>query len=96
MPDAQAPTRPEHPQVRKLKYQLKTAHKTMGAQGQTIHSLRAELSEVRELNSKLDRAELRRLQRRERELMATVETLREENQKLAIRYNDAASGLQRT
>jgi len=50
-------------QERRLKYQLKRANVTMGQQGQTIHTLRAELAEVRALNSKIERGELRRLER---------------------------------
>ena len=49
-------------EVRRLKYLLKQAHKTIGKQGDTIHHLRCELAEVRTLNSKIDRGELRRLE----------------------------------
>lgn len=48
--------------VRKLRWQLKQAHATLGKQGDTIHQLRSELAEVRSLNSKLERGELRRLE----------------------------------
>jgi hypothetical protein len=50
-------------EVRELRFKVKQLARQSGKQGQTIHQLRAELAEVRELNSKLDRGELRRLQR---------------------------------
>jgi uncharacterized protein YaaN involved in tellurite resistance len=49
--------------VRKLKHDLKVANKIMGKQGETIHRLRAELAEVRALHSKIERGDLRRLER---------------------------------
>jgi hypothetical protein len=42
---------------------VKQLSKCCGRQGETIHRLRAELAEVRELNSKIDRGRLRRLER---------------------------------
>lgn len=53
----------EKHQSRVLKYRLKQANKTMGKQGQTIANLRGELARVREEHSKIDRGELRRLER---------------------------------
>ncbi len=49
--------------LRELKFRLKQANRALGSTGERIHRLRAELAEVRELNSKIDRGELRRLQR---------------------------------
>lgn len=83
----------EKHQSRVLKYRLKQANKTMGKQGQTIANLRGELARVREENSKIDRGELRRLERVEADTvvlfrqtadMATrateeIKRLREEN-----------------
>lgn len=48
---------------RVLKFRLKQANKTMGRQGQTIANLRGELARLREEHSKIDRGELRRLER---------------------------------
>jgi hypothetical protein len=49
--------------IRELRYRLKQAHKSIGKQGETIHLLRAELAEVRSLNSRIDRGDLRSLDR---------------------------------
>jgi len=79
--------------TRELRYRLKQANKTMGKQGQTIANLRGELARIREENSKIDRGELRRLERVEADTvvlfrqtadMATrateeIKRLREEN-----------------
>jgi hypothetical protein len=54
------------------KGKLKTANKIMGRQGETIHVLRAELAQVREENSQLERGELRRLQRRNQVLQDEI------------------------
>lgn len=48
---------------RELRWKNSQLRKTCGKQGQTIHRLRAELAEVRELNSKIERGDLRRLER---------------------------------
>lgn len=50
-------------EVRELKFRLKQQRQQNGRQGQTIHRLRAELAEVRALNSKIERGELRHLER---------------------------------
>lgn len=50
-------------EVRELRRRLRIANKTMGRQGQTIANLRGELARIREENSKIERGELRRLQR---------------------------------
>lgn len=49
-------------EIRELKYKLRLLAKQNGKQGESIHRLRAELAEVRELNSKIDRGDLRRLE----------------------------------
>jgi len=50
-------------EIRELRWQNRQLRKMCGKQGQTIYLLRAELAEVRELNSKLERGELRRQER---------------------------------
>jgi hypothetical protein len=50
-------------EVRELRFKVKQLARQNGKQGQTIHQLRADLAEVRELGSKIERGELRRLQR---------------------------------
>lgn len=50
-------------EVRELRFKVKQLSKQNGSQGRTIHQLRADLAEVRELGSKIERGELRRLQR---------------------------------
>jgi hypothetical protein len=50
-------------ELRELKFRLKQANKVVGVTGERIHLLRAELAEVRLLNSKIDRGDLRRLER---------------------------------
>jgi len=63
--------------TRDLKFRLKQAHKTIGKQGETIHRLRADLAEIRTLNSKIERGELRRLERLRIEDQETFHELRE-------------------
>jgi hypothetical protein len=48
---------------RELRYRNAQLRRTCGKQGTTIHLLRAELAEVRELNGKVERGDLRRLER---------------------------------
>lgn len=50
-------------ELREAQYRLKQAHKTMGRQGRAIANLRAELARAREETSKVERGELRRLER---------------------------------
>jgi predicted RNase H-like nuclease (RuvC/YqgF family) len=50
-------------EIRELRFKIKQLSRQNGQQGDTIHRLRAELAEVRELNSKIERGELRRLER---------------------------------
>jgi predicted RNase H-like nuclease (RuvC/YqgF family) len=73
-------------EVRLLRWRLKQVNKTVGTQGETIHRLRSELAEVRELNSKLERGELRRLERVTQEQAETIDTL---EQKLAAADDEA-------
>lgn len=49
--------------IREKEYRVKQAHKHIGKQGDTIHLLRAELAEVRELHSRIERGELRYMDR---------------------------------
>lgn len=65
-------------EVRDLKRRLKIANKTMGRQGQTIAGLRGELARTREENSKIDRGELRRLQRFETTALELIDKLENE------------------
>lgn len=65
-------------EVRDLKRRLKIANKTMGRQGQTIAGLRGELARIREENSKIDRGELRRLQRFETTALELIDKLENE------------------
>lgn len=62
-------------QVRELKYRLKNTNKTVGKQGETIYRLRSELAEVRATHSKIDRGDLRRLERVNQELVDYIVTL---------------------
>lgn len=50
-------------EVRELRWRIKQLNKQVGSQGDTIHRLRGELAEVRQLNSKIERGEIRYLQR---------------------------------
>jgi len=61
---------------RELRWQNRQLRKTCGRQGQTIHMLRAELAEVRALNSKLERGELRRQERVIEEQAETIARLK--------------------
>ena len=62
---------------RELKFKNKQLRKTAGQQGQTIYRLRAELAEVRATHSKLDRGELRRLERVAQERLDEINVLQE-------------------
>ena len=50
-------------EMRELKRRLKIANKIMGKMGRTIRDLRGELALTREEHSKIDRGNLRRLER---------------------------------
>lgn len=69
-------------EVRKLKRQIQQQNKTVGTQGDTIYRLRAELAEVRSLNSKIERGDLRRLERDAIKNAEIVEELREQIKRL--------------
>jgi hypothetical protein len=74
--------------IRVLKRNLRIANKTMGKQGETIHSLRADLAEVRELHSKIERGELRRLERVEPELRKLIGELAKDREALRDRIKE--------
>lgn len=63
-------------EIRRLRYLLRQSNRNAGRMGDTIHRLRAELAEVRMLNSKLERGELRMLERRAAVQAQEIETLR--------------------
>jgi septal ring factor EnvC (AmiA/AmiB activator) len=69
-------------ELRLARFKLKQANKTIGRQGQTIHALRAELAETRELHSKIERGEIRSLERSVTNLVAQLDRVCKENQKL--------------
>jgi hypothetical protein len=69
-------------EVRELRFKLKQANAVMGRQGDTIHRLRGELAETRELNSKAERGDIRRLERENENLLAQVTQTAAENAKL--------------
>jgi len=50
-------------EVRELRFRIKMLGRQNGQQGDTIHRLRAELAEVRELNSKVERGLVKSLER---------------------------------
>lgn len=64
--------------VRRLRYQLRKANKAIGRQGATIHLLRAEIAEVRQLNSRAERGELRAADRAVQRLETLLASAREE------------------
>lgn len=66
-------------ELREIKFRLKQANKALGQTGGRIHQLRAELAEVRALNSKVDRGELRRLQNAEVQWRAQFDRMTEES-----------------
>lgn len=74
-------------EIRELRFKLRTLAKQNGRQGETIHRLRCELAEVREIMGRVDRGEVRDLDRqviRQAELIAEqaeqIERLREKLQ----------------
>lgn len=76
---------------RRLRHLLKQAHRSVGKQGQTIHTLRAEIAEVRQLNSRAERGDIRRLDRDVSRLNVLLASAREEiaalNEKLSEQGN---------
>jgi septal ring factor EnvC (AmiA/AmiB activator) len=97
--------------ARHAKYQnnLDQAKATIAKQGRTIHQLRSELAEIREQHSKIERYQLKQLERENQNLKYDVElyvsrltkvngsckALREENARLTARAaaNDVADAL---
>lgn len=69
-------------ELRLARFKLKQANRTMGRQGETIHQLRGELAEIRELNSKVERGQIRSLEREAANLKADLAALSAENEKL--------------
>jgi predicted RNase H-like nuclease (RuvC/YqgF family) len=65
----------ENHEIRKLRWQNRQLGKQLGKAGATIHQLRGELAEVREINGKIARGEVRDLER-------SVVTLITENARL--------------
>lgn len=53
----------ENSEVRELRWRIRQLGKQNGRQGETIHRLRAELAEMREMNGRIQRGELRDLDR---------------------------------
>jgi uncharacterized coiled-coil protein SlyX len=87
--------------IRRLRYLLKQTNKTVGKQGETIHRLRAEIAEVRQLNSRLDRGDLRYMDNRVHGLEILLASAREEisqlNEKLTAEreiVNDVAEAIE--
>lgn len=81
--------------VRKLRWQIKQMSRQLGRQGDTIHRLRCELAEVRELNGRVERGELRgyerdvaRMDRIIRSLEADVVALHADNGELRARLRE--------
>jgi chromosome segregation ATPase len=70
------------PLERELRYRNAQLRRTCGTQGRTIHLLRAELAEVRELNSKVERGDLRRYERLVPELREEINSLRQQVEQL--------------
>lgn len=87
-------------EVRDLKRRLAIANKTMGRQGATIANLRGELARIREENSKIDRGELRRLEKFAESSVEQIASLlerlaaaREENKRLREKLDGAEAAL---
>lgn len=72
---------------RGLRWRLKQANKTMGKQGQTIANLRGELARIREEHSKIERGELRRLQRYEETAKEVIRQQGEEIARLRVKLD---------
>jgi septal ring factor EnvC (AmiA/AmiB activator) len=69
-------------EIRTLRYKLKQANRNVGKQGETIHKLRAELAEVRQLNSRIERGELRAYDKLTKLLSSELDMARNEIQRL--------------
>jgi predicted RNase H-like nuclease (RuvC/YqgF family) len=74
-------------EFRELRFKVKTLSRCCGRQGDTIHHLRAELAEVREIQSKIDRGDIRRLERENGLLGDHLREVLEENARLRDKLN---------
>lgn len=81
--------------VRDLKRRLRIANKTMGRQGQTIAALRGELARAREETSKIDRGELRRLERFEASAIEQFAIVNTKKQQLSDEIKQLRERLER-
>jgi uncharacterized coiled-coil protein SlyX len=81
--------------IRELHYRLKQAHRNIGKQGQTIHQLRAELAEVRSLNSRLERGELRHCDAVIAGQNAVIDSLKAEIAMLNEKLQESVSSLEK-
>lgn len=73
-------------ELRQLRWQNKAMNKQCGKQGETIHLLRAELAEVREINGKIARDYVRELERQARADATRIYELQARNQRLAEQW----------
>ena len=80
-------------EVRELKYRLRQANRTMGKQGITIAALRGELARTREDHSKIERGELRRLERFEETAKRQMALDEERLQRVGERIRELAEKL---
>jgi hypothetical protein len=78
-----------HAGMRYLNWKLKQAHRQIGKQGDTIHHLRGELAEVRLLNSRVDRGDLRAYDRLSRLDNERISELVNENRVLREKLEGA-------
>lgn len=69
-------------ELRTLRWKFRQLCQQAGRQGDTIHRLRAELAEVRALNSKIDRGSLYRLERRVIDQAEIIRRLTDETTRL--------------
>jgi hypothetical protein len=82
-------------QVREARYRLRLANTKMAQMGTTIHRLRCELAEAREINGKIERGELRYYERTVPEMLDKIAAQAEEitrlREKLAAQQGEAPS-----
>jgi hypothetical protein len=69
-------------EIRRLNFHLKQARTQIGKQGDTIHHLRAEIAEVRLLNSRIERGELRAYERKYEIACEWIRNIGDENRTL--------------
>lgn len=60
--DPSATASDDNHELRELRWRIGQLHKQLGRQGETIHRLRGELADVRQLNSKVERGQIRNLE----------------------------------